>query len=266
MKIDDSLQITSMGEGNPRVVLLVGVHGDERSPLLVTENIKESKVSKGTLEIVKVNNLALKQNKRFVDSDLNRVFPGRENGDHEERLAFKLSSFLKGADLVIDLHCFHSKTKLTCIQFNDFDENVEVFGPEQIWQISSEFDGSIGVELSKLGIENFAIEMNCLSNLRQGEVSSVAKRIIAVLIKNELAVKTLRKTLSRNKVVSQSKGLFVARVSPGKSVIKGEVLGHVLVGSRKVAVKSPLNGEVMQVSNSKVCEKDDFLVAVGERK
>ncbi len=266
MKIDDSLQITSKGKGTPRIVILTGVHGDEKSPLLVAEQLKKLKVNRGKLEIVGVNNKALRLNKRFVEKDLNRVFPGKPNGCHEEKLAFKLASFLKDTDLVIDLHCFHSKTCITAIQFKDFDKNVKIFDPEQVWNVSNGYDGAIGVELSKLGVEGFGVELNCLANLRNKEIDLVVSKLVAVLLHNGLGLELLSKGLIRHRVVCKGEGLFIPFVSPLEKVSEGQIVGEILRGSNKNPIPSPISGEVMQVSNSKICKKGDFLLAVGESK
>ena len=46
---------------------------------------------------------AVEKNARFVDADLNRVFPGNAQGNQEERIAAALAQRLKGK-FVVDLH------------------------------------------------------------------------------------------------------------------------------------------------------------------
>ena len=50
------------------------------------------------------NENALRENKRFIDEDLNRCFPGKEDGNTEEQSAYNLLKKLKNFDYVIDLH------------------------------------------------------------------------------------------------------------------------------------------------------------------
>lgn len=50
------------------------------------------------------NEQALKQHKRFIDSDLNRSFPGSPLGNYEEKLAHELHTQLTTFEYVIDLH------------------------------------------------------------------------------------------------------------------------------------------------------------------
>lgn len=50
------------------------------------------------------NEKALKENKRFIDGDLNRSFPGKENGNYEEKIAYNLINKLNSFDYILDLH------------------------------------------------------------------------------------------------------------------------------------------------------------------
>lgn len=50
------------------------------------------------------NPRALEENKRFIDVDLNRCFPGKKDGNYEEKRAFELLNKLKEFDYVLDLH------------------------------------------------------------------------------------------------------------------------------------------------------------------
>ena len=50
------------------------------------------------------NKRALVKKVRFIESDLNRCFPGSRNGNYEERIAFELIKKLEPFDYVIDLH------------------------------------------------------------------------------------------------------------------------------------------------------------------
>jgi len=50
------------------------------------------------------NEKAVEENLRFINQDLNRSFPGKKNGNHEEMVAFNLLKKIKNHDHVIDLH------------------------------------------------------------------------------------------------------------------------------------------------------------------
>lgn len=80
------------------IAIVVCIHGTERYGL-------SFKIRRGLNVPVFIGNpKALKKNVRFIDKDLNRVFPGNENGCYEERRAKKLLEKLKSFDVIIDLH------------------------------------------------------------------------------------------------------------------------------------------------------------------
>jgi len=81
-----------------KIGIIVCLHGTETSGLKVKQKLK------GAFSVFLGNPRAVANRVRFIDSDLNRVFPGNPKGNYEERLAFELLEKLKKLDYVIDLH------------------------------------------------------------------------------------------------------------------------------------------------------------------
>ena len=94
-----------------KIILNIATHGNERIALKIAREIKKLDLDERTLAVQIANKKAWAQNKRFIDQDLNRSFPGKKNGNYEERLAYKISPTVKAADLVIDIHETTSKLK-----------------------------------------------------------------------------------------------------------------------------------------------------------
>lgn len=103
------------GGNSPRVLLNVCTHGSERVGLKVAKFFSKLKIENGTLIINIANTKAVEMRKRFVDSDLNRVFPGKKNGNHEERLAYQMVNFIQSFDCVIDVHSTETGVDSTLI-------------------------------------------------------------------------------------------------------------------------------------------------------
>ena len=87
-----------------KILLNILTHGDERIGLKVAQEIQRFKIDKNLFSVQIANQKAYKKNKRFIHQDLNRSFPGKKTGNHEETLAYKLTPLIKSADLVIDIH------------------------------------------------------------------------------------------------------------------------------------------------------------------
>jgi hypothetical protein len=93
-----------IGDGKPIVAVVGCVHGNEVIGEKVINHLKRLKPEKGTLELVIANEEAAQQNKRFIDTDLNRAFPGNTYGNKEQRLAVMLRGALSHCDYIIDIH------------------------------------------------------------------------------------------------------------------------------------------------------------------
>src|SRR5258708_38180427 len=82
-----------------KTLFIVAQHGGEVTPLKVVE-----KYFQGKINFLIANPQAISKRKRFIETDLNRSFPGREDGSVEEKIAFKLKNELKKYQVVLDFH------------------------------------------------------------------------------------------------------------------------------------------------------------------
>ena len=103
---------------NMKIILNIMTHGDERIGLKVAKEIKKLHINEDILTVQIANPRALAEHKRFIDQDLNRSFPGKKNGNYEQRRAYSLLSVVKKADLVIDIHSTTSSLKDALIVTN----------------------------------------------------------------------------------------------------------------------------------------------------
>jgi succinylglutamate desuccinylase len=100
--------------------VVVCLHGDELFGLEVIDNIsKEIPVFIG-------NPLAIENKKRFMDTDLNRAFPGKEDGNYEEKRAVFLLDKIKDFKCVIDIHSSSGNMELFGIITKPNDEKMEL--------------------------------------------------------------------------------------------------------------------------------------------
>ncbi|MFA6535912.1 MAG: succinylglutamate desuccinylase/aspartoacylase family protein [Candidatus Paceibacterota bacterium] len=97
-----------------------GTHGTESLGQRVIASLKELDLSKGRVDFMIANERAVKERKRFIESDLNRSFPGRKDGTYEERLAHQLLPRIKSYDVVIDVHSTESELK-SCVIVTKLD-------------------------------------------------------------------------------------------------------------------------------------------------
>lgn len=115
LAVDEDLVIRKrrIGSGTPRLCVVTGTHGDElegqyvawRLNRLLQENPEHLH---GTVDIYPaLNPLGISTMTRgmpLCDLDMNRTFPGGQEGAMSELIAARLIEDLKGADVCIDIH------------------------------------------------------------------------------------------------------------------------------------------------------------------
>ncbi len=101
--------VEKLGEGEPKHAVVGSIHGDEPCGKKAIEKFLESGMEvEKPVKFIIANEEALEENKRFLDTDLNRSFPGTpETDSHEERLAAKILNEVEGMK-VLDLHTTRS--------------------------------------------------------------------------------------------------------------------------------------------------------------
>ncbi|GAB7092946.1 M14 family metallopeptidase [Halolamina litorea] len=103
------MQIHQLGEGQPELAVVAGIHGDEPCGVEAVERlVAEDPEVDRPVKLIVANEEALEQGERFLEEDLNRAFPGDPDGDtHESRLASELAREVQGCT-VLALHSTQS--------------------------------------------------------------------------------------------------------------------------------------------------------------
>lgn len=92
------LDVSVHGPGEPEISVIGGIHGDETGGVRAVRRLREANLDlQQGVAFILANPAAIEAGQRYLDSDLNRVFPGDPNGDREQRLAAHL------CDLVTDM-------------------------------------------------------------------------------------------------------------------------------------------------------------------
>lgn len=109
-------------------IILAGVHGNEKAGVNAVNNIiSKLKIKSGKVLFIHANLEAMKQNTRFIEHNLNRIFndnlPKEIKESIEGESASELMPLLKNADFVLDLHQSNSKDSKPFIicEKNSFD-------------------------------------------------------------------------------------------------------------------------------------------------
>jgi Succinylglutamate desuccinylase / Aspartoacylase family len=84
------------------ILVIGGIHGDENLGIDLVNLIRNHPLE--NVHAIFGNPMAAAVKTRYIDKDLNRVFPGNQNGCLEELRAFQIMQIAKNYDLVIDVN------------------------------------------------------------------------------------------------------------------------------------------------------------------
>lgn len=103
------MRVERLGEGDPEVAIVGGIHGDEPCGWHAIDRLLADDLTvKRPVALVVANEEAIAAGERYVDTDLNRAFPGDPASPaHESRLAAELTELLADCH-VLSLHSTQS--------------------------------------------------------------------------------------------------------------------------------------------------------------
>jgi predicted deacylase len=290
--IDEKLAtilIKGTNEG-PRVLVLGGVHGCEYTSidaaLKVGRSLFPSEIN-GSLAVIPIANPASFFARSIYvhprdGKNLNRMFPGKEDGTDAERLAYWINETCFGSvDYIIDLHGGDMIEALVPFTIYHVTENQELV--EQSKTIASLYDidyviGSSGqvpgstygaaAEQGKVAIIAEAGQQGILSDteslrLQEGTIN-VLKSI--GMMEGEVVESESTFLSVFDWYRADRKGLWYPAVKIGDSVKKGDYLGEITdeFGESLVKFFSNTNGVVLFLVTSLAINENDPLLAVGE--
>lgn len=106
-----------------KFLVVIATHGDEAFSLPIVKKIK--KKFPNEFDYIIGNPRALKENRRFIDVDLNRVAPGKEKSPlYEEKRAREIIKESKNYSFVLDIHGTISSSDIFTIVTNPTVENL----------------------------------------------------------------------------------------------------------------------------------------------
>ncbi len=103
------MRVETLGDGEPEVTIVGGIHGDEPCGSIAVEALLDADLDvERPIKLIIANEKARAQGVRYVDEDLNRAFPGSPDAEtHEGRLAHKLLGEVRGYE-ILSLHSTQS--------------------------------------------------------------------------------------------------------------------------------------------------------------
>lgn len=171
------MKITKIGCGSPIIGIVGCLHGNETLGRDVIKSFENIKLKKGSVYFVLANEKAMLENKRFIDVDLNRCFPGKSDGNNEERIAHALVKELAGCEYVIDIHSTSAET----------DDFIIVTKIEQCDTLTKFFPIKKVVVMDDPTLENKSLISNVKNGVSIEFTSKTATKTVTDIINQALA-------------------------------------------------------------------------------
>ena len=280
----------------PTVLVIGGVHGDEfEGPVAVLNLLHELKVSdvKGRIiGIPALNAPALLKSSRVSpldDGNLNRAFPGDQNGTPTQMIAdFVENSLMPMCDVVFDLHAGGKAawfSPCTMAYLNDNRsmsktnlELAEFFGSRYIWLMGElNDDRSVNFAALRNEIPMIAAELG-----GGGQVSPEPLRVGEQGLRNCLnylgvlsngftpeSEPPIYFEVSHHSqhIYSPNRGLFEPTFEPGDIVSKGECVGKIhdieRIENSPICIAFPQSGVAITRCHRGLVERGEQLAIVG---
>ncbi|WP_047549848.1 succinylglutamate desuccinylase/aspartoacylase family protein [Psychroserpens sp. Hel_I_66] len=265
----------------PTVLITAGIHGDEINGVEIVRQIIAKGINKpkiGTTICVPVINVFgfLNMDREFPDGrDLNRVFPGTNNGSLASRVAyFVMTEIVPHVDFAMDFHTggadrFNSAQVRIEKDDPKLEELAHVFGAPFIYY-SKNLNKSFRNACSIAGVPLLLFEggksFNIDSNITNTGVNG-AKRIL-----NHFGMLNSKFKVSEPKekpiVIEDSKwlrakfsGMFKPTVKINSYVTKDDILGNITdpYGTFNHFVKAPNSGYIFNVNESPIIYQGDAI-------
>lgn len=285
--IDLNLPYLIIGKGKPRGLILGLQHGKEISSLEIISKFIENKINGQAIIVPTVNPFGLlfgTRNEPLDGKDLNRNYPGKENGDLGQRICSKIFSLAKSCDFVIDLHSFGNRlTKIVC-GFTETDDKkikekilkmIKVINPDFVWRINLKdkndrrFYGALDEVIMKSGIPAIFIEMPNLQFISEIQTTKVVDGLINIFKKfnQKIQIKKNFPIFSARYIFANQSGLFIPKVLPKDKIKKNETLGEIylLPDFKKIKIKSLFSGTILSILSKNFVRLGTKLASIGNK-
>lgn len=270
LPVDERLRIRKQtleperGEGNgKRICIVTGIHGDELEGQYVCYELgrrlkAQPEYLRGTVDLYPaLNPLGVDSISRGIpmfDLDMNRIFPGSEDGPVPEYVASKVIQDIMGADLCIDIHASNiflreipqvRVSERTAKNLMPFAKRLNI---DYVWVhgAATVLEATLAHSLNTAGTPTLVVEMGVGMRITLEYGNQLADGIFCLMkdlgIWDGPVIEPKRPIISTDGQVgfvnANCSGIFIPRVDHWDSIHRGEVIGEIL---------SPLKGEVEEV-------------------
>lgn len=278
-------------EKKKRISIVTGIHGDELEGQYVcfelSRRISEHpEYLQGIVDIYPaMNPLGIDSMTRGIpafDLDMNRVFPGNENGSMTEYVAAKIMEDLSGSDLCIDIHASNVfLTEIPQVRINELHAETLVpiarhLNIDLIWVHGSStvLESTLAYSLNSRGTNTLVVEMGVGMRITKEYCGQLVEGILRVM--KEMGMWSGPVTESRLPLVADDPddvsflnapvaGIFIQTAAHGSFLKAGQEIGNIVDPLRGVIlerIKAPKSGVLFTIREYPVVDEGSLIARV----
>lgn len=246
--------------GEKRISIVTGTHGDELEGQYVCYELQRRirqfhACLTGIVDVYPaLNPLGIDSITRGIpafDLDMNRIFPGSEEGSMPEYIAAKIVEDLRGSDLVIDIHASNiflreiPQVRINTLSRDTLVPFAKLLNIDYVWihSAATVLESTLAYSLNSIGTPTLVVEMGVGMRITKEYGIQLVDGIFAVM--KELGIWSGETITPKKPIISEDgevsflnagkSGVFVPSVDHWKDVKKGGHIGDIL---------NPLTGEI----------------------
>ncbi len=294
--IEFEVPVLEFGSGEPRILIVSGIHGDEIESLFAVDRLLSNlEITNGRVDVIpSAHPLAqvFTQRTSPLDGiDLNRNFDRRgARRALSDQTADALMARFETYDFVIDLHTLHNRAPAVCIYIDGGHQTlrdrakraIRQFQPDIAWHANLErtpetprnFDGYLGPWLLAHDIPNIVIEMPRDYHRDDERLHRVRRGIERILADWGVLERPGERTpdenipmFRRHKRSIDRSGLFEPEAALGDRIESGDVVGSLTSTTtfETQPVRAEREGRVMMLSDRDFVVPGDIILSVGQQ-
>lgn len=271
-----------------RISIVTGIHGDELEGQYVcfelARRIRQHREKlKGIVDIYPaLNPLGIDSITRGIpafDLDMNRLFPGCQDGNMTEYLAAQIVKDLSGSAVVMDIHASNIYlTEIPQIRVNELHEKELVplaarTGVDFIWVhgASTVLESTLAYSLNSTGTPTLVVEMGVGMRITRGYGDQLVDGIFHLM--KELGLWDGAAPVVRKPIISKDPddvaylnaatgGIFLPAVKHWECLREGDLIGQIidpLSGTVLDEVTAPLDGILFTIREYPVVDEGSLI-------
>lgn len=274
-----------------RLSISTGIHGDELEGQYVCYELirrinEHPQYLDGIIDIYPaMNPLGIDSITRGIpafDLDMNRVFPGNQDGSMTEYIAAKIIDDLLGSDLVIDIHASNIfLTEIPQVRINELHREMLVpiaqkLNIDLIWIHSSStvLESTLAYSLNSRNTPTLVVEMGVGMRITKKYCDQLVAGIFSVM--KELGIWSGPVEEPRSPLLASEEdsvaflnapvsGIFISQACHGDYLKKGDVVGSIvnpLEGTILSRMKAPEEGLLFTIREYPVVDEGSLIARI----